>query len=134
MEEDDLAAIRARRMAELQGGRSLGGGGGPGNAQAQQQAAQEKQEQMKDMKNSILSQVLSQEARARLNTIMLAKPSKGAQIEASIVRMAQTGQVSGKMSEQDLIGLLEQFSEHIASTKTTVKFDRRRAALDSDSD
>lgn len=31
MEEDDLAAIRARRMAELQGGRSLGGGGGPGN-------------------------------------------------------------------------------------------------------
>ena len=39
-----------------------GGGGGD-----QQQKAKERQEQVMDMKNSILSQVLSQEARARCN-------------------------------------------------------------------
>ena len=64
---------------------------------------------------------------------MIAKPQKGAQIEAAICRMAQTGQIGGKMAESELIGLLEQFSES-TSSKTKVKFDRRRAALDSDSD
>ena len=106
------------------------------------------------MRNSILSQVLSQEARARceyecwpfptstrsivklalasVNTLMLAKPAKGRQVEGVIIQMAQTGQIGGKLSEEELIGLLERFS---GSTKqTTVKFDRRRAALDSDSD
>ena len=37
-------------------------GGDPGN---QAQAQEEKQRQVEDMKNSILSQVLTQEARAR---------------------------------------------------------------------
>merc|ERR1712018_913336 len=32
------------------------------------------------MKNSILSQVLTQEARARLNTLRVAKPEKGQKI------------------------------------------------------
>jgi DNA-binding TFAR19-related protein (PDSD5 family) len=38
-----------------------GGGGGQGNKQQQQQ--EERMKQMEDMKNSILSQVLDQEAR-----------------------------------------------------------------------
>ena len=67
-----------------------------------------------------------------MNTLILAKPDKGRQIEAVILQMVQTGQIQGKLSEEELIGLLERFS---GSTKqTTVKFDRRRAALDSDSD
>ena len=41
------------------------GGPGGGDAANQQQKAQERQAQVQDMKNSILSQVLSQEARAR---------------------------------------------------------------------
>ena len=40
-----------------------GGGGGGGGAQQQQQQQEEKMKQMNDMKNSILSQVLDQEAR-----------------------------------------------------------------------
>lgn len=69
-----------------------------------------------------------------VNTIMIAKPDKGRQIESVIIQMAQSGQVGGKLSEEDLIGLLERFSEQIGGKKTSVKFDRRRAALDSDSD
>merc|ERR1711963_635669 len=98
----------------------------------QQQKAKERQEQVMDMKNSILSQVLSQEARARLNTLMLAKPEKGAQVEAAIIQMAQTGQLGGKLSEEELIGLLVRFAG--STKKTAVKFDWRRAALDSDED
>ena len=50
MEDDDLAQIRAKRMAEMQAG--AGGAGG------QQEKAQERAKQMEDMKNGILSQVL----------------------------------------------------------------------------
>ena len=67
-----------------------------------------------------------------VNTLMLAKPAKGRQVEGALIQMAQTGQIGGKLSEEELIGLLERFSG--STRQTTVKFDRRRAALDSDSD
>merc|ERR1711950_43869 len=127
MEDDELKALRAKRMAEMQAQ-----GGGPGGGADQQKKAEERREQVMDMKNSILSQVLSQEARARLNTLMLAKPEKGAQVEAAIIQMAQTGQFAGRLSEEELIGLLERFAG--STKKSTVKFDRRRNALDSDDD
>ena len=46
--------------------------------------------------------------------------------------MAQSGQIGGRLSEEELIGLLERFAG--STQKSTVKFDRRRAALDSDDD
>ena len=46
--------------------------------------------------------------------------------------MAQSGQLGGKLSDEELVGLLERFSG--ASQKSSVKFDRRRNALDSDED
>lgn len=48
--------------------------------------------------------------------------------------MAQTGQIRGKISEVELIGMLESVNQQVGSTAPTVKFDRRRAALDSDDD
>jgi programmed cell death protein 5 len=65
---------------------------------------------------------------------MLAKPEKGRQVEGLILRMAQSGQLAGKLSEEELIGLLERISDANHKSATTVKFDRRRAALDSDED
>jgi len=127
MGDDELAAIRAQRMAEMQA--QMGGGGG---AQEKAQQQQQKAEQMNDMKNSILSQVLDQKARARLNTIMIAKPDKGRQMEAVICQMAQSGQIGNKLGEEELKSLLERFTS--GNTTGKVKFDRRRAALDSDED
>jgi len=126
--DDDLEAIRARRMAELQ--QQYGGSGGGGGPSAEQQE-QMKQKQ-EDMKNSILSQVLDQQARARLNTIALAKPEKAKMVESMLIQMTQTGQIQSKLGEDQLKDLLEKVSEK-TQKKTTVKFDRRRAALD-DSD
>jgi len=131
MGDDELAAIRAKRMAELQAMGGGGGGGGAGAADRQKQQ-EERMKQMEDMKNGILSQVLDQEARARLNTLMLAKPEKGRQVEAMLCQMAQSGQLGSKLGERDLKDLLERFNDGKATSK--VKFDRRRAALDSDED
>lgn len=126
MGDEELAAIRAQRMAEMQ---NQMGGGGEEKAKQQEDRAR----QMADMKNGILSQVLDQKARARLNTLMTAKPEKGRQMEAVICQMAQSGQIGGKLGEEELKNLLERFSSNQGSGGK-VKFDRRRAALDSDDD
>lgn len=67
-----------------------------------------------------------------VNTLMLGKPEKGKMVESMLLRMAQGGQIAKKIGEQDLIGILESVNAQIPQSKTSVKFDRRRAALDSD--
>ena len=66
-----------------------------------------------------------------VNTLRIAKPEKAAMVENSLVNMARRGQIGGQLGEAQLKGLLEQFSEQ-TKQETTVKFDRRRAALDDD--
>ncbi|XP_021960888.1 programmed cell death protein 5 [Folsomia candida] len=111
-------------------------GNPPGHAPNAAAAAQEKedqQQQQQEMKNQILSQVLDQPARARLNTLMLAKPSKAAAVENLLIQMARMGQLRGKIGEDELIGLLEKVSGG-SGEKMRVNFDRRRTRVDSDSD
>ncbi|CAL1538643.1 unnamed protein product [Lymnaea stagnalis] len=124
MADDELEAIRSRRMAELQQQ-----GQGEGAAKAAEQRSREI-----EMKNAILGQVLEQSARTRLNTIAVAKPEKAQMIESIIIQMARTGQLQGqKLTEERLKDLLEQVNNS-TQKKTTVKFDRRRAHMDSDED
>ena len=51
----------------------------------------------------ILSCVLIKVAR-----IALVSPQRSAQIESALLRMAQSGQLRGRIGEEQLIGLLEQ--------------------------
>lgn len=69
-----------------------------------------------------------------MNTIKISKPEKAAMVENMICRMAQMGQIQNKVSEPDLIQLLESLNQQMPKSASTVKFDRRRAALDSDDD
>jgi len=136
MADSDLDEIRKARMAELQ--QQMGGGapgGAPGGGMEQQQQQQEQMKQQDEMRHSILTQVLDQQARARLNTIALAKPDKAKMMENALIQMARSGQLQGKIGEEQLKSLLERMNTETGmNKKTTVSFDRRRAALDSDSD
>ncbi|XP_014472731.1 PREDICTED: programmed cell death protein 5 [Dinoponera quadriceps] len=126
MSDPELEALRQQRLAQLQSQYK-------GNNVDNKQAMEERMQQMEDMRNSILTQVLDQSARARLNTLCLGKPEKGKMVEEMLVNMAQRGQIAGKLGEKELISLLESVNQQ-TQRKTTVKFDRRRAALDSDDD
>ena len=42
--------------------------------------------------------------------IALVSPARSRQVEGILLRMAQTGQLRGRVSEEQLIGLLEQAS------------------------
>uniref|UniRef100_A0A1B0DC28 Uncharacterized protein n=1 Tax=Phlebotomus papatasi TaxID=29031 RepID=A0A1B0DC28_PHLPP len=124
--DDDLNAIRAQRLAEMQ--KQYGG-----SEQKQQgEAQEERRRQEEDMKNSILAQILDQAARARLNTLKLSKPEKAQMVEQMIIRMAQMGQIPGKLDDAQLVQLLESVNRQMPRSTSAVKFDRRRAALDSD--
>merc|ERR1711976_10205 len=125
-DDPELAALRAKRMAEMQ---QQMGGGGQGPSPEEQAEMQRKQQ---EMKHNMLSQLLDQQARARLNTIALTKPDKARMVEGMLIQMAQTGQIQGKLGEKEFISLLERVNERTQKA-TTVKFDRRRAAID-DSD
>ncbi|XP_072169382.1 programmed cell death protein 5-like [Diadema setosum] len=125
MEDRELEALRARRMAELQ----QQFGNNQGNEKEQAEAQKREQE----MKNSMLAQLLDQSARARLNSIALVKPEKAKMVEDMLIRMARTGQIPGKIGEEQLKSFLEQVSEK-TSRSTKVKFDRRRVDSDDDDD
>lgn len=124
MSDPELEAIRQQRLAQLQSDHK--GRNGDAN-----NTAEEKMQQMQEMKHFILTQVLDQSARARLNTLCIGKPEKGKMVEEMLLNMAQCGQLPGKLDEKQLISLLESVNQQM-QRKTTVKFDRRRAALDSD--
>lgn len=126
MDDPELDEIRKQRLAQLQNQYSKGD-----NSEQQQQQAQQIKAQ-EEAKHSILSQVLDQSARARLNTLSLGKPEKGQMIENMLINMARSGQIRGKISETDFIKILENVNSQLPQNKTSVKFDRRRAALDSD--
>ncbi|KAL5021415.1 hypothetical protein ScPMuIL_000570 [Solemya velum] len=126
MADDDLEQIRARRMAELQS-RGMGQEGGPSRDEQEKKA-----QHIADMKNSILSQVLDQSARGRLNTLAVAKPEKAQMVENMLIQMAQSGQITNRLGEEELRVLLERVSEK-TQKKTTVKY-RRQRLDDSDED
>ncbi|XP_058067020.1 programmed cell death protein 5 [Anopheles bellator] len=123
MDDAELEAIRQQRLQQMQG-----------SSAEQQKAQQEQRQAQEEMKNSMLAQLLDQDARARLNTLKLSKPEKAQMVEGMIIRMAQMGQIGGKLDDANLVKLLESLNQQMPRSNSTVKFDRRRAALDSDDD
>ena len=59
---------------------------------------------------------------------MVAKPEKGKQVESIIVQMATTGQIGGRLSEHDLISLVERVNAQTQKT-TTVKVRKEKFIL-----
>lgn len=69
-----------------------------------------------------------------VNTLKISKPDKAQMVEGMIVRMAQMGQLQGKLDDAQLVQLLESVNSQMPRSTSSVKFDRRRAAIDSDDD
>ncbi|XP_020195672.3 uncharacterized protein [Aegilops tauschii subsp. strangulata] len=120
--DPELEAIRQRRMQELMGQR--GGAASPQNA-GQQKAQEDAKQEAEERRQMMLAQILSSEARERISRIALVKPDKARGVEDVLLRAAQTGGISEKVSEERLISLLEQINTH-TSKQTKVTIQRRR--------
>ena len=89
MADSELDALRAKRLAELQQQGTVGNNANDRNS------AEEQRQKQEDMRNTMLSSLLTQEARARLNTIALAKPEKGRMVEDILIQNARRGAFGG---------------------------------------
>jgi programmed cell death protein 5 len=96
--DEELAAIRQRRMAELKAQR----GQQEQIAEAQAQAEAEAQMQ------AVMRKILTPEARQRLQNVKLVRPDFAAQVEIQILQLAQSGRIRLPITDELLKKLLEQ--------------------------
>ncbi|KCV67738.1 hypothetical protein H696_05847 [Fonticula alba] len=111
---DDLSNLPAGLSAQ-----PPGGDGGDAESKARLKAQE-------DARLEMIHQILTPDARERLNRIAVVRPDKARGVEDLLVKMAQSGRLGGRVSEQQLVGMLEQISEQTGSTRETkIKFSRR---------
>jgi len=94
MSEEELEALRKRRMLELQ--RRL--------AQEQQETQAEQQVEMQ--KQAILRRILTSDARQRINNLKMVKPQFAAQLELQLIQLAQQNRISIPMTDEQLKEIL----------------------------
>ena len=109
MDEDELDAIRRRKLAEYQ--------------QAQEQAVVHAQarEQQLAQRQLILRQILTPEARERLGRIELAYPDLTESIESQLIALAQSGRVQKVIDDETL----RQILTRLIPKKREIKIERR---------
>ena len=109
MSDDELEAIRQRKLASLQQ-QAL-------REQAEEQAAAEVQAQ----KEAILRQILTPEARQRLTNIKMVKPQFAEQIEMQLIQLASSGRLKGQVTDEQLKALLQQLQGKERERKITFR-------------
>ncbi|CDW83183.1 programmed cell death protein 5-like [Stylonychia lemnae] len=90
------------------------------------QAEMEQREAVREQKKAIIQQILTNEARERLANIAVVKPEKAEKLEMILIQNAQRGVFQGKVSEKQMIDLLEQVNEREQKEQMTVQFKRKR--------
>ncbi|MEM3085826.1 MAG: DNA-binding protein [Halobacteria archaeon] len=102
MADDELEAIRRKKMEQLAAQQHA--------AQAQAVQQQAAQQEFEAQKASILRQILTPEARERLNSLKMARPDFGARVELQLISLAQSGQIRTAITDEQLRVILERLS------------------------
>ncbi len=109
MDEEELEAIRKRKIEELQ-------------KLSEQKAAQEAIDaQARAQRQAILRQILAPEARERLGRITLAYPQLAQDIENRLISLAQSGRINSVIDD----ATLRQILRAIVPRKREINIERR---------
>ena len=76
------------------------------NQDDENNASQEKDGQLKAQKEIMLKQVLSADARLRLNNVRMVKPDLADLVENYILNLSVQGKISGQISDEQLKQIL----------------------------
>lgn len=102
MAEDELDAIRRRRIAELQARQQQAGVADAQQAAADAQARQDQEEQ----REGLMRQILMPDARERLARLKMARPEDARALENQLIQLAQSGRLQGRIDDEQLKVLL----------------------------
>ena len=94
MSEDELDALRKRRMLELQ------------QRMVDEQQQAQAQQQLEGQKQALLRRILTPEARSRLTNLKMVKPEFTQQLELQLIQLAQQGRINIPITDEQLKELL----------------------------
>jgi len=92
--EEELEALRRRRMLELQ------------QRIMEEQRQAQAQQQLESQKQALLRRILTPEARSRLTNLKMVKPEFTEQLELQLIQLAQAGRVVIPITDEQLKELL----------------------------
>jgi programmed cell death protein 5 len=107
-EDEELDDIRRRRMLALQ------------RRMVQEQQRAQIEQQVEQQKQTLLRQILTPEARSRINNLKMIKPEFAAQLELQLIQLAQAGRLQIPLTDEQLKELLAK----LQSTKRDIKIRR----------
>ena len=90
------------------------------NQDDENKTSQEKDSQLKAQKEMMLKQVLSADARLRLNNVRMVKPDLADLVENYILNLSVQGKISGQISDDQL----KQILLSVQQPKRDFKFNR----------
>ncbi len=90
-EDEDIEAIRQRKMAEMQ----------------KKAAEEERQREIEAQKRALLRTILTPEARNRLDNLRLVKPDLVQALESQIIALAQANRIRIPVTDEDVKRMLE---------------------------
>ena len=94
MSEEELEALRKRRMLELQ------------QRMVEEQKQSQAQQQLEVQKQALLRRILTPEARRRLTNLNMVKPEFTQQLELQLIQLAQQGRIAIPITDEHLKELL----------------------------
>ena len=90
------------------------------NQDDENNTSQEKDSQLKAQKETMLKQVLSSDARLRLNNVRMVKPELADLVENYILNLSVQGKITGQISDEQL----KQILLSVQQPKRDFKFNR----------
>lgn len=113
MDEKDLNAIRSARLSEIQG---ASGGQNKNN----------NNEDKEELRHTMLSQILDASAAERLSRVRIVKSERADAVEQYIIKLATMGGISRKLSENDIVEILDGLSRgENRQSKGKIVFNRK---------
>jgi programmed cell death protein 5 len=97
-DDDELEAIRRQKIEQMQ------------QEQAGAATEEQRRQEVEEAKKNIIRQILSSEARERLNTIRMAKPDLAELLENQLIALAQTGRIKSMISDAQFKEILRQIT------------------------
>jgi programmed cell death protein 5 len=107
MSNDELENIRKRKLLSMQ------------NRVSDEQRQTQAEEKIEAQKQALLRQILSPEARQRLNNLKMVRADFTEQIELQLIQMAQVGKLPIPLSDTQLKQILLQLQSRKRETKIT---------------